>query len=120
MRYEFECETCGLERIVERAVENRNIPLVCTCCNSQMRRLMSTPIVNANLMKDRPENKYALAFDKTEELAIMREDDRRYEARIRRGEETYNAVTKQEFALDPTPKSLAQVMVEQGKNPDAL
>ena len=120
MRYEFECETCGLQRVVERTVENRNMPLTCTCCNSQMARLMSAPIINANLIKDLPENKYGLAFDKTEELAIMREDEKRFNARLERGEQRFKSVARDEFALDPNPKSLEQVMAEQGKNPNAI
>ena len=62
-------------------MRDAHLPCNCENCNQQAKRIFSANFqVNADLVADRAENKYALGFDAKGRLETMKADDARYEA----------------------------------------
>lgn len=56
MQYPFTCDRCGYDLLVICPVAERERARYCPTCMTQLRRVFTAPIINADLEKDRPEN----------------------------------------------------------------
>lgn len=80
MKYSYKCADCKSERILNRSIDDRNLPTSCECGGEAKRVFSAAFQICTDRISDKPENKYALGFDESTRTATRKADDAKYEA----------------------------------------
>lgn len=83
MRYEYECDVCGVVTLAFRDVDRRHVAPECCVCGGKTRKIVSRPALVLQRMHERDEWRDGLSRE--DRLKQMKADEARMDAQFEGG-----------------------------------